>query len=55
MASDQAKKDSIPLIVLFAISPQDYIAHDRSARRIDFTLRNLTLIKASMLYPGLGI
>jgi len=51
MASEQAKKEATPLIVLFAISPQDYIAHDRSARRIDFTLRNLTIVKASRTYP----
>lgn len=47
-ASMQAVKDKIPLIVLFIISPQDYIAHDRSARRIDFTLRNLDIIRASL-------
>ena len=47
-ASAQAVKDKVPLIVLFVISPQDYIAHDRSARRIDFTLRNLAVIKASL-------
>ena len=41
-------KDKIPLIVLFIISPQDYIAHDRSARRVDFTLRNLAIIKRSL-------
>lgn len=29
------------LIVLHILSPQDYRAHDRSPRRIDFTLRNL--------------
>ncbi|CAA7259870.1 unnamed protein product [Cyclocybe aegerita] len=46
-ASDQAQKDGIPLIVLFIISPQDYIAHDRGARRIDFTVRNLALLKTS--------
>lgn len=50
MASQQAKKDAIPLIVLFVISPQDYIAHDRSARRIDFTLRSLAIIKVSVTY-----
>ncbi|KAI0661061.1 DNA photolyase, FAD-binding/Cryptochrome [Cubamyces menziesii] len=44
-ASAQAQKDGIPLVVLFVLSPQDYIAHDRSARRIDFTLRNLRCIK----------
>jgi len=48
MASEQAKQEAIPLMVLFAISPQDYVAHDRSARRIDFTLRNLAIIKASI-------
>lgn len=47
-ASMQAIKDKIPLIVMFVLSPQDYIAHDRSARRIDFTLRNLDIIKASL-------
>jgi len=47
-ASAQASKDRIPLVVLFIISPQDYIAHDRSARRIDFTLRNLAIIKTAL-------
>jgi deoxyribodipyrimidine photolyase len=47
-ASVQASKENIPLIVLFIISPQDYITHDMSARRIDFTLRNLKIIKASL-------
>ncbi|KAJ4478256.1 DNA photolyase, FAD-binding/Cryptochrome [Lentinula aciculospora] len=48
LASAQAKKEEIPLIVLFVISPQDYKAHDRGPRRIDFTLRNLTIIKDSL-------
>lgn len=47
LASQQAQKDGIPLVALFVLSPQDYIAHDRSARRIDFMLRNLALIKVS--------
>ena len=47
-ASEQATKDGIPLIVVFILSPQDYIAHDRSPRRIDFTLRNLSIIKVSL-------
>ncbi|KAI0052987.1 hypothetical protein FA95DRAFT_1482511 [Auriscalpium vulgare] len=47
-ASAQAKLDGLPLIVLFVFSPQDYVAHDRSARRIDFTLRNLRLLKYSL-------
>ncbi|KAJ3558371.1 hypothetical protein NM688_g965 [Phlebia brevispora] len=44
-ASTQAQKDGIPLLVLFVLSPQDYIAHDRGARRVDFILRNLTVLK----------
>ncbi|KAG6873734.1 hypothetical protein C0995_011553 [Termitomyces sp. Mi166 len=44
----EAQEQKLPLIVLFALSPQDYIAHDRSARRIDFTLRNLSKLKTSL-------
>ncbi|EKM59785.1 uncharacterized protein PHACADRAFT_158212 [Phanerochaete carnosa HHB-10118-sp] len=47
-ASEYARLHSLSLIVLFILSPQDYIAHDRSARRIDFTLRNLMQIKNSL-------
>lgn len=43
-ASSFAKKNSIPLLVLFIFSPQDYKAHDRGPRRIDFTLRNLSVV-----------
>ncbi|KAF8314757.1 hypothetical protein DL93DRAFT_2057858 [Clavulina sp. PMI_390] len=46
-ASKHATKHSIPLVVLFVISPGDYRAHDRSPRRIDFMLRNLRIIQAS--------
>ncbi|KAL6309642.1 DNA photolyase [Sparassis latifolia] len=48
LASAQAQKDNVPLLTLFVFSPQDYIAHDRSARRIDFTIRNLQHIKSSL-------
>ncbi|KAF7355427.1 Deoxyribodipyrimidine photo-lyase [Mycena sanguinolenta] len=48
LASAHAKKADVPLVVLFVLSPQDYKAHDRSPRRIDFTLRNLALIKMSL-------
>ncbi|XP_006460239.1 CPD photolyase [Agaricus bisporus var. bisporus H97] len=44
-ASEQAQKDGIPLAVLFVLSPEDYFAHDRSSRRIDFVLRNLKLLQ----------
>ncbi|KAK7695928.1 hypothetical protein QCA50_000567 [Cerrena zonata] len=48
LASAQAVKDKVPLLALFVLSPQDYIAHDRSPRRIDFTLRNLQVIKDTL-------
>lgn len=48
-ASEQARKSEIPLVVLFILSPQDYVAHDRGARRIDFVLRNLRSLKVSPL------
>lgn len=44
----QARKENIPLLALFVISPQDYIAHDRSPRRIDFVLRNLVCLKVGV-------
>ncbi|KAF9569316.1 hypothetical protein CPC08DRAFT_623471 [Agrocybe pediades] len=47
-ASAQARKDNVPLLALFVISPQDYVAHDRSPRRIDFVLRNLVSLKQSL-------
>jgi deoxyribodipyrimidine photo-lyase len=49
-ASVEAKKRDVPLITIFILSPQDYKAHDRSSRRIDFTLRNLEIIKVPSLY-----
>ncbi|KAF4574980.1 hypothetical protein EYR36_006334 [Pleurotus pulmonarius] len=48
LASARAHKLGVPLLVLFILSPQDYIAHDRSKRRIDFTLRNLEKIQRSL-------
>ena len=44
-ASKRAREVDVPLIVLFVISPQDYVAHDRGPRRIDFMLRNLESVK----------
>lgn len=46
-ASAQAQWNGVPLIALHVLSPQDYIAHDRGARRIDFVLRNLQIIRVS--------
>ncbi|KAH9844228.1 DNA photolyase [Rhodofomes roseus] len=48
LASKHAQQDGVPLLTLFVLSPQDYVAHDRSARRIDFTLRNLQSIRSSL-------
>ncbi|KAG9219001.1 hypothetical protein CCMSSC00406_0001411 [Pleurotus cornucopiae] len=48
LASVRAHNLGAPLLVLFILSPQDYIAHDRSKRRIDFTLRNLEKIQRSL-------
>lgn len=47
-ASKRAREADVPLIVLFVISPQDYVAHDRGPRKIDFVLRNLKSIKRSL-------
>lgn len=44
-ASNQAQEEGVPLLVLFVISPQDFIAHDTGTRKIDFMLRNLHILK----------
>lgn len=44
-ASKQAQKDGVPLVVVAAIVPSEYKAHDRGPRRIDFMLRNLRSVK----------
>ena len=54
-ASAQAQRDGVPLIVLHVFSPQDYIAHDRGARRIDFTLRNLAVLRVSIGFHELAL
>ncbi|KAH7105554.1 FAD binding domain of DNA photolyase-domain-containing protein [Auriculariales sp. MPI-PUGE-AT-0066] len=46
-ASNLAEKHSLPLVALFIHSPGDYTAHDRGARKIDFVLRNLKVLKRS--------
>jgi deoxyribodipyrimidine photo-lyase len=47
-ASALAQKQNVPLVVVTAINPGDYKAHDRSHRRIDFYLRNLVSLKAQL-------
>ncbi|KAK2466299.1 hypothetical protein APHAL10511_001941 [Amanita phalloides] len=48
LAALEAASQEIPLLVLFMISLEDYIAHNRSPRRIEFTLRNLKLLKETL-------
>lgn len=48
LGAQQAAHEEIPLLTLFVICAEDYVAHDRSSRRIDFTLRNLRVLKASL-------
>ncbi|KAF7332011.1 Deoxyribodipyrimidine photo-lyase [Mycena kentingensis (nom. inval.)] len=48
LASRQAVEDGLPLIAMFVFSPQDYLAHDRGARRIDFTIRNLVQVRQTL-------
>ncbi|KAL7411659.1 DNA photolyase, FAD-binding/Cryptochrome [Mrakia frigida] len=48
LASSFAQSNSIPLVVLFVVTPREYKAHDRSPRRIDFLLRNLRTLQSSL-------
>ncbi|CUA69414.1 deoxyribodipyrimidine photo-lyase [Rhizoctonia solani] len=47
-ASNVAQDLGVPLVVLFILSPDDYVSHDRSPRRIDFCLRNLAVLKEKL-------
>ncbi|KAF8351351.1 FAD binding domain of DNA photolyase-domain-containing protein [Amanita rubescens] len=49
LAAQQAAHEEVPLLTIFVISPEDYIAHDQGSRRIDFTLRNLKILQATLL------
>lgn len=44
-AASVAKENNRHLVVLHVLSPNDFKAHKRSARRIDFVLRNLRCIR----------
>lgn len=46
-ASETAEKYGKSLVILHILSPGDYKAHDRAPVRIDFVLRNLTLLQVS--------
>lgn len=49
LASATAERLSRPLVVLHIFSPSDYVAHDRSPRRIDFQLRALRLLQLELV------
>ena len=44
-ASRRAGEADVLLIFPLAISPQDYVAHDRSHTKTDFTPRNLIKVR----------
>nr|POE99423.1 deoxyribodipyrimidine photo-lyase [Quercus suber] len=48
LASERAKSKNVPLICMFVVSPQDYEAHVTSARRVDFELRTLEVMKSDL-------
>lgn len=47
-AASIARDSGRHLVVLHCLSPNDFKAHKRSARRVDFVLRNLKSIKAAL-------
>lgn len=53
LASKKAQEAGIPLVCMFFVSPQDYEAHVVSARKVDFELRSLAIVKADL--EALGI
>ncbi|KAK3646400.1 DNA photolyase phr1 [Elasticomyces elasticus] len=48
MASEKAKKEGVPLICMFIVSPQDYQAHFTSPARVDFELRSLKIMQEDL-------
>ena len=48
LASAKAKKDGVPLICMYIVSPQDFEAHLTSPVRVDFTLRTLEVLKEDL-------
>lgn len=47
-ASSLARDKNKHLVVMHCLSPNDFKAHKRSARRIDFVLRNLRSLKVAL-------
>lgn len=48
VAYETAKRNDIPLICLYILSPQDLTAHLRSPARVDFMLRSLGTLKREL-------
>ena len=48
LASQLAKSNGVPLICLYVVSPQDFKAHLTSPVRVDFVLRTLEVLKATL-------
>ena len=48
LASELARKNKVPLICMFIVSPQDYQAHLTSAARVDFELRTLEVMRKDL-------
>ena len=47
-ASACAKEAGVPLVCAFLVSPKDYEAHVVSARKVDFELRSLAVVRADL-------
>jgi deoxyribodipyrimidine photo-lyase len=45
LAAEKAREAGVPLIAMFIISPEDWIAHLTSAVRVDFVLRTLEVLR----------
>jgi deoxyribodipyrimidine photo-lyase len=45
LAAEKAREAGVPLIAMFIISPQDWVAHLTSAVRVDFVLRTLQALR----------
>jgi deoxyribodipyrimidine photo-lyase len=54
LATNHARQEGLPLVVLFVATVGDWKAHDRSARRVDFCLRNLRYLKVGLLVLRAG-
>ncbi|TPX16325.1 uncharacterized protein E0L32_003974 [Thyridium curvatum] len=47
-ASEAASKAGVPLVTMYLVSPEDFEAHLTSPVRVDFTIRNLKVLKEEL-------